>query len=171
VPKKIEHAVKNRSCAYSGTCSTRAALATLARLHLKLKMQTFSWCSRLVALMLLSSSCPLRIQTSSHRFTILFFSEVIWGSLGGAGSSSSSKMAHDSKIGDLFVLLNLRGLDEEPTVSFETNFWTGVAGPLPLLGLRISPFPHPPSGFWTPTIMCSYSYKWCCMKALHKRFL
>ena len=151
-------------------CSTCAALATLARLRLKLKMQTFNWCSRLVALMLLSSSCPLRIQTSLHRFMILFFSEVIWGSSGGAGSSSSSKMAHDFKIGGLVVLLNLRGWDEEPAVSFKTDFWTGVAGPLPLPGLCISPFPHPPLGFWTPTIVY-YSYKWCCLKTLHGHFL
>jgi hypothetical protein len=53
---------------------------------------------------------------------ILFFSEVICGSSGGEGSSSSSKIAHDFKVGGLLVLLNLRGLDEEPDVSFETDF-------------------------------------------------
>jgi len=47
---------------------------------------------------------------------------VIWGSSGGAGSSSSSNIVYDFKVGGLLVLLNLRGLDEELAISFEMDF-------------------------------------------------
>ena len=131
--------------------STFASFATLASLQPKLKQQTFNSCSRPLILIWLSSTWPLKNLTCLQRVVILLFSEVIAGSWGGNGSLSSSKIAHDFKTGDLLAFLILRGLDDEAVVCFEIDFWIGIAGPFPFLGLRMSPFPHPPSGFCMPT--------------------
>ena len=102
--------------------STCVALATLATLWPKLKQQTFNSCSRPLILIWLSSTWPLRNLTCSWRVVILLFSEVNAGSWGGNGSSSSLKMTHDFRTGGLLTLLILRGLDDEPDVSFDTDF-------------------------------------------------
>lgn len=105
----------------------------------------------------------------SRRFTILFISEVIWGSSGGAGSSSSSKIAHDFKMG-LLVRLNLRGLEEEPAVSFETYFRMGVTGPLPrpVFALTLS---HTRHQVFEPLLLYNYSCRQCCLMVSHGYYL
>ena len=73
------------------------------------------------------------------------------GPLSGSGSSSSSKIAHGFRTRGLLVLLILRGLEDEPAVSFKTDIWATVStGPFPLGGLCMRPLSYPPLDFLMP---------------------